>query len=133
MLFVTGYRERPHGCHEHEENRHLPGGRPDRPGSQRDPARRSLRIRCSRLGGINPSGIPAGRRPAVATGRRSVAGEPRSVSLVTDASLDEIIVEWALAAVGGDRLVSVTGLREGGPPRLMGCEASVRVGTAAWR
>jgi hypothetical protein len=41
------------------------------------------------------------------------------VSLVTDASLDEIIVEWALAAAGGDHLVSVTGLREGGPPWLM--------------
>jgi hypothetical protein len=41
------------------------------------------------------------------------------VSLVTDASLDEIIVEWALAAAGEDHLVSVTGLREGGPPWLM--------------
>jgi len=55
------------------------------------------------------------------------------VSLVTDASLDEIIVEWALAAVGGDRLVSVTGLREGGPPWLMRYEASGGGGSAVLR
>ena len=62
-----------------------------------------------------------------------VASEPRKVSLVTDASFDHIIVEWALAAVGGDHLVSMTGLREGGPPWLMRYDASGRAGTAVLR
>jgi aminoglycoside phosphotransferase (APT) family kinase protein len=62
-----------------------------------------------------------------------VAGEPRSVSLVTDASLDEVIVEWALAAAGGDRLISVTGLRDSGTPWLMRYETSVGEGSAVLR
>jgi aminoglycoside phosphotransferase (APT) family kinase protein len=43
---------------------------------------------------------------------------------MTDAPLDDNIVEWALAAVGGERLVSATGLSEGGPPWLMHYAAS---------
>ena len=62
-----------------------------------------------------------------------MAGEPRSVSLVTDASPADIIVEWALVAVGGDYLVSVTGLREGGPPWLLRYEASGGAGSAVLR
>jgi len=46
------------------------------------------------------------------------------VSLVTDASLDDAVVEWVLTAVGGDHLVSVTGLREGGSPWLMCYQAA---------
>ena len=64
---------------------------------------------------------------------RPVAGEPRSVSLVTDRTLDESIAEWAVAAVGGDRLVSMTGLREGGAPWLMHYEASGGPGSAVLR
>lgn len=55
------------------------------------------------------------------------------MSLVTDAPLDEIIVEWALAAVGGGRLVSVTGLHEGGPPWLMRYEGFGGTGSAVLR
>lgn len=55
------------------------------------------------------------------------------MSLVTDAPLDEIIVEWALAAVGGDRLVSVTGLRGGGPPWLMRYESFGGTGSVVLR
>jgi aminoglycoside phosphotransferase (APT) family kinase protein len=54
------------------------------------------------------------------------------VSLVTDASLD-VIVAWALAAAGGDHLVSMTGLREGGPPWLIRYEASGCAGSAVVR
>jgi aminoglycoside phosphotransferase (APT) family kinase protein len=46
------------------------------------------------------------------------------VSLVTVASPDEMIVQWALGAVGGERLVRMKGLREGGPPWLMRYEAA---------
>jgi catechol 2,3-dioxygenase-like lactoylglutathione lyase family enzyme len=62
-----------------------------------------------------------------------VARKPRSVSLVADAPLDEIVVEWVLAAVGGDRLVSVTGLREGGPPWLMRYEGFGGAGSVVLR
>jgi aminoglycoside phosphotransferase len=55
------------------------------------------------------------------------------VSLVTDGSLDESTVEWAVAAVGGDRLVSMTGLRGGGAPWLMRYEASGGPGGAVLR
>jgi aminoglycoside phosphotransferase (APT) family kinase protein len=55
------------------------------------------------------------------------------VSLVTDASLDESIASWALAAVGGDHLVSMTGLSEGGPPWLIRYEASGGAGSAVVR
>jgi aminoglycoside phosphotransferase (APT) family kinase protein len=55
------------------------------------------------------------------------------VSLVADAPLDEIVVEWVLAAVGGDRLVSVTGLREGGPPWLMRYEGFGGAGSVVLR
>jgi aminoglycoside phosphotransferase (APT) family kinase protein len=55
------------------------------------------------------------------------------VSLVTDASLDDIIVAWALAEVGGDHLVSISGLREGGPPWLVRYEASGGPGSAVVR
>jgi len=55
------------------------------------------------------------------------------VSLVTDASLDDIIVAWALAAVGGDHLLSIKGLREGGPPWLVRYEASGGAGSAVVR
>jgi aminoglycoside phosphotransferase (APT) family kinase protein len=61
-----------------------------------------------------------------------MAGKPRTVILVTDASLD-VIVPWALAAVGGERLVSVTGLREGGSPWLICYEASGSAGRAVVR
>lgn len=62
-----------------------------------------------------------------------VPGEPRTVILVTDASLDDIIVAWALAAAGGDHLVCMTGLRQGGPPWLMRYEASGGAGSAVVR
>ena len=52
---------------------------------------------------------------------------------MTDGSLDESIAEWAVAAAGGDRLVSVTGLREGGAPWLMRYEASGGQGSAVLR
>ena len=39
--------------------------------------------------------------------------------VVEHPSLDDRIVEWVLGVVGGHRLVSVTGLREGGPPWLL--------------
>jgi aminoglycoside phosphotransferase (APT) family kinase protein len=61
------------------------------------------------------------------------AGGPRSVTPVTDASVDESIVEWALAAVGGDHLVSITGLGSGGPPWLLRYEGSGGVGSAVLR
>lgn len=69
-------------------------------------------------------GQPRASRPGAHGRHGPVAGKPRSVSLVTGPSLDDITVEWALAAVGGDRLVSSAGLREGGPPWLMRYEAS---------
>lgn len=43
------------------------------------------------------------------------------------------MVEWAVAAVGGDRLVSVAGLREGGPPWLIRYEAPGGTGSAVLR
>jgi hypothetical protein len=52
---------------------------------------------------------------------------------MTDASLDDIIVAWALAAVGGDHLVSISGLREGGPPWLVRYEGSGGPGSAVVR
>ena len=55
------------------------------------------------------------------------------MNLVTDASLDETIAAWALASVGGDRLVSVTSLREDGPPWLIRYEASGGTGSAVVR
>jgi len=55
------------------------------------------------------------------------------VSLVTDASPDDVVVAWALAAVGGDHLVSMTGLREGGPPWLMRYQASGGAGSTVVR
>ncbi len=60
-------------------------------------------------------------------------GEPRTVGLVTDASLDDTIVAWALAAAGGDHLICVTGLCQGGPPWLMRYEASGWAGSAVVR
>jgi aminoglycoside phosphotransferase (APT) family kinase protein len=56
-----------------------------------------------------------------------------TVSLVKVAALDEMTVEWALTAVGGSRLLSVTGLREGGPPWLMRYQAAVGAGSAVLR
>lgn len=50
---------------------------------------------------------------------------------MTHAPLD--IIAWALAAVGGDGLVSMTGLRAGGPPWLMRYEADGREGSAVVR
>jgi hypothetical protein len=58
---------------------------------------------------------------------------PRSVTLVTDAWLDDIIVEWVLAAVGGDRLICMTGLRKGGPPWLLRYQACGGAGSAVLR
>jgi aminoglycoside phosphotransferase (APT) family kinase protein len=55
------------------------------------------------------------------------------VSPVTDAWPDDNIVEWALAAVGGDHLVGMTGLREGGTPWLMRYQASGGQGRAVLR
>jgi aminoglycoside phosphotransferase (APT) family kinase protein len=55
------------------------------------------------------------------------------VSLVADASFGDIDVEWALTAAGGDHLVSMTGLREGGPPWLMRYEARGGEGSAVLR
>ena len=52
---------------------------------------------------------------------------------MTDASLDDNVVKWAVAAVGGEHLVSVTGLYEGGPPWLMRYEASGGEGRAVLR
>ena len=54
------------------------------------------------------------------------------MSLVTDASLDGIVA-WALAAVGGDRIISATGLSGGGPPWLMRYEVSGSAGSAVVR
>lgn len=55
------------------------------------------------------------------------------MSLVTDGSLDESIAEWAVAAAGGDRLVSMTGLHGGGAPWLMRYEAPGGPGSAVLR
>jgi aminoglycoside phosphotransferase (APT) family kinase protein len=55
------------------------------------------------------------------------------VSVVTDDSLDESIVEWALAAARGNRLLSMTGLRGGGAPWLIRYEASGGPGSAVLR
>jgi len=55
------------------------------------------------------------------------------VGLATDASLDDTIVAWALAAVGGDHLTGMTGLGQGGPPWLMRYEASGWAGSAVVR
>ncbi|MBO0818669.1 MAG: aminoglycoside phosphotransferase family protein [Actinobacteria bacterium] len=52
---------------------------------------------------------------------------------MTDASLEDNVVDWALASVGGDHVVSVTGLREGGPPWLMRYAASRGEGSAVLR
>ena len=52
---------------------------------------------------------------------------------VTVASPDDTTAEWALAAVGGDHLLSMTGLRGGGPPWLMRYEAAGREGSAVLR
>ena len=60
-------------------------------------------------------------------------GEPRTVGLVTDASPEDTIVAWALAAIGGDHLICMTGLRQGGPPWLMRYEASGWAGSAVVR
>jgi aminoglycoside phosphotransferase (APT) family kinase protein len=62
-----------------------------------------------------------------------VAGAPRTVSPVTDSSPGDVIVEWVLAAVGADRLVGLTGLRDGGAPWLMRYEASGGQGCAVLR
>ena len=43
---------------------------------------------------------------------------------LVSAQLSDAVVEWALAAVGGDRLVSTRGLRADGPPWLLSYEAS---------
>lgn len=61
-----------------------------------------------------------------------MAAEPRTVSLVRDAWPDDIAA-WALAAAGGDHLVCMTGLREGGPPWLMRYQASGGAGAAVVR
>jgi len=60
-------------------------------------------------------------------------GEPRTVGLVTDASLEDTIVAWALAAAGGDHLICTTGLRQGAPSWLMRYEASGWAGSAVVR
>lgn len=52
---------------------------------------------------------------------------------MTDASLNDTIVAWALAAVGGDHLICMTGLSQGGPPWLMRYEASGWAGSAVVR
>ena len=52
---------------------------------------------------------------------------------MTDASLDDTIVAWALAAVGGDHLICMTGLSQGGPPWLTRYEASGWAGSAVVR
>jgi aminoglycoside phosphotransferase (APT) family kinase protein len=55
---------------------------------------------------------------------------------VTDAwpdDIDDTVVEWALAAVGGDHLLGLTGLREGGAPWLMRYQASSGPGRAVLR
>jgi len=62
-----------------------------------------------------------------------MAGEARNVSTVTVAFPDDTAAEWALAAVGGDRLISMTGLRGGGPPWLMRYEAAGTGGSAVLR
>ncbi len=43
---------------------------------------------------------------------------------LVSAQLSDAVVEWALAAVGGDHLVSTRGLRADGPPWLLSYEAS---------
>ena len=54
------------------------------------------------------------------------------MSLVTDPALDDIAA-CALAAVRGEQLISMTGLREGGPPWLMRYGASGSTGSAVVR
>jgi aminoglycoside phosphotransferase (APT) family kinase protein len=56
------------------------------------------------------------------TSNRSIAS-CYSRGLVS-AQLSDAVVEWALAAVGGDHLVSTRGLRADGPPWLLSYEAS---------
>lgn len=65
--------------------------------------------------------------------RSPTAGEARNISSVTVASPDDATAEWALAAVGADRLVSITGLRGGGPPWLVRYEAAGSGGSAVLR
>ena len=43
------------------------------------------------------------------------------------------VAAWALAAVGGEQLVSMRGLRGGGPPWLVHYEASGGAGSAVLR
>ena len=47
--------------------------------------------------------------------------------------MDDAVVAWVLAAVGGDRLVSEKGMREGGSPWLLRYEAAGRTGSAVLR
>lgn len=46
---------------------------------------------------------------------------------VTDGCPGRSLAEWAVAAVGAERLVSMTGLREGGAPWLMRYESRPRL------
>lgn len=48
-------------------------------------------------------------------------------------SLDEAVLAWVLAAVGGDRIVAVNGMREGGSPWLLHYAAAGRTGSAVLR
>lgn len=48
-------------------------------------------------------------------------------------SLDDAVVAWVLAAVDGQRLVSATGLRQGGSPWLLHYESAGRTGNAVLR
>ena len=54
------------------------------------------------------------------------------MSFVTDASLDDIVA-WALTALDGDHLVSMTGLRDSGPPWLVRYQAPGGQGSAVVR
>jgi hypothetical protein len=62
----------------------------------------------------------------------SISGQPRTVSLVREDPPDDLAA-WALAAVGGNRLTCMTGLRGGGAPWLMRYETDGRADAAVVR